>query len=82
MTLSPGRKCPVSKDKRSSACWFLNSSKSEEKGAVIDVKPGLMGFELVGRMEEVLPNCEELTAPYYLGAFALADINDEDYYLK
>lgn len=41
-----------------------------------------MGFELIGRMEEVLDSCDELTSPYYLGAFVLADINDEDYYLK
>lgn len=48
----------------------------------ITPRPGLLGFELQGIVESVPEDCEDAVSPFFLSAFALADISDEDFFIK
>lgn len=50
--------------------------------AVVSAKPGILGFQMVGELKELPQKCEDAMDVLFLTAFVLADISDEDYYLK
>tara|TARA_Y100000780_G_scaffold232594_1_gene268668 strand:+ start:336784 stop:338088 length:1305 start_codon:yes stop_codon:yes gene_type:complete len=54
----------------------------ESDFATITPIPGLLGLELQSKLGELPELCSDIVTPMYLSAFILADINDENFYLK
>lgn len=52
------------------------------KFSTIVPRSGVLGLELQSKLGSIPELCTDMTGPFYMSAFILADINDENYYLK
>ena len=60
---------------------FSQNLKIVDENASIHANPDVMGFELTGSVEKPAQNCEQALSPFYMTAFILADISNEDTFL-
>ncbi|MCO4752916.1 MAG: hypothetical protein KC478_00470 [Bacteriovoracaceae bacterium] len=52
------------------------------KFSTIRPVPGLLGFELQSELEDMPDECSEISSAFFMSSFILADISNENYFLK